>query len=79
MLLETMTPLGVHLSLEIMILSVEPWRWGHLYLVIMFLSIEPGRWWLFVSSINDSKCRNMVDGCHLSLAKGRRGSFDIRF
>ena len=33
----------------------------------------------FVSNNNDSKCRNMVDGCHLSLAKGRRGSFDIRF
>ena len=62
----------------IMILSVEPGRWGHLYLVIMFQSIEPGRWGLFVSSNNDCKCRNMVGGCHLSMAKGRRGSFDIR-
>ena len=54
-----MTPVGVHLSLEIMILSVEPGRWGHLYLVT-------GRWWLFVSSNNDSKCRTREMGSFVS-------------
>ena len=39
----------------------------------MFLSIKLGRWGLFVSSNNDSKCRNMVDGCHLSLVNQEEG------
>ena len=42
-----------------------------------FVSIEPGRWGSFVYSNTDSKCRNMVDGCHLSLVKGRRGHLTL--
>ena len=49
----------------------------HLSLGIMFLSIEPGRWESFVSSSTDSKCKNMVDGCHLSLVEGRRGHLTL--
>ena len=58
-----MTPLGVHLSLGIMILSVEPGRWGHLYLVIMISKCRTRVDGVnFVSNNNDSKCRTREMG-----------------